>query len=59
MDNEAQMLLDDAIDFCRRDGLEARLINMLSQSQAIRLTEEPFRRRADSPTPTWKSNGRP
>lgn len=40
MDNEAQMLLDDAIDFCRRDGLEARLINMLSQSQAIRLTEE-------------------
>lgn len=40
MDNEAQILLDDAIDFCRRDGLETRLINMLSQSQALALTEE-------------------
>lgn len=40
MDNEAQMLLDDAIDFCRRDGLEARLVNMLSQSQAVRLTDD-------------------
>lgn len=40
MDNEATILLDDVITFCRRDGLEARLINMLSQSAALALDDE-------------------
>lgn len=31
MDNEARILLDDVIAFCRRDGRETRLINMLEQ----------------------------
>lgn len=34
MDNEARILLDDVIEFCRRDGREARLINMLEQCGA-------------------------
>lgn len=29
MENEARILLDDVIEFCRRDGREPRLINML------------------------------
>ncbi len=40
MDNEAAILLDDVITFCKRDGLEARLINMLGQSRALALTDE-------------------
>lgn len=40
MDNEATILLDDVITFCKRDGLEARLINMLAQSTALELTDE-------------------
>ncbi len=40
MDNEATILLDDVITFCRRDGLEARLINMLSQSAALALDDD-------------------
>ena len=40
MDNEATILLDDVITFCRRDGLEARLINMLGQSAALALDDE-------------------
>lgn len=39
MDNEAAILLDDVITFCRRDGLEARLINMLGQSRALALDD--------------------
>ena len=31
MDNEAQILLDDIISFCQRDGLDTRLINMLGR----------------------------
>ena len=34
MDNEARILLDDVIAFCRRDGRETRLINMLEQCGA-------------------------
>lgn len=40
MDNEAQILLDDTIAFCRRDGQDARLINMLAQSRALALDDE-------------------
>lgn len=40
MDNEARLLLDDAIAFCRRDGLDARLINMLASARATNLTED-------------------
>ena len=35
MDNEARILLDDVIEFCRRDEREPRLINMLEQCGAI------------------------
>lgn len=34
MDNEARIILDDVISFCRRDGQEQRLINMLEQCLA-------------------------
>lgn len=40
MDNEARILLDDVIEFCRRDGREARLINMLEQCGASDFTED-------------------
>lgn len=40
MDNEATILIDDVITFCQRDGLDARLINMLSQSRAIALDND-------------------
>ena len=40
MDNEARLLLDDAIAFCRRDGLDTRLINMLASARATNLTED-------------------
>lgn len=40
MDNEARLLLDDAIAFCQRDGLDARLINMLASARALTLTED-------------------
>ena len=32
MDNDARILLDDTISFCRRDGQDRRLISMLEQS---------------------------
>ena len=40
MDNDARLLLDDAIACCQRDGLDARLINMLAGAQAVSLTED-------------------
>ena len=40
MDEEACIILGDAIAFCQRDGQDARLINMLGQSRAISLTED-------------------
>ena len=40
MDEEASIILGDAIAFCQRDGQDARLINMLSQSRGIELTED-------------------
>lgn len=40
MDNEAQMILEDTISFCERDGLDARLINMLRQCTPTGLTDE-------------------
>lgn len=40
MDNEARILLDDVIEFCRRDGREARLVNMLEQCQAVSFDDE-------------------
>ena len=39
MDNEAQIILDDTISFCERDGIDARLINMLKQSRGLELTD--------------------
>ncbi|MDO4595823.1 MAG: DnaA/Hda family protein [Coriobacteriaceae bacterium] len=39
MENEAQLLLADVVAFCQRDGVEARLVNMLSQSRAVELTD--------------------
>ena len=40
MDEEASIILGDAIAFCQRDGQDARLINMLGQSRAVSLTED-------------------
>ena len=40
MDEEASIILEDAIAFCQRDGQDARLINMLGQSSAVSLTED-------------------
>ena len=40
MDNEAQMVLEDTISFCERDGADTRLINMLKQCQPIALTDD-------------------
>lgn len=40
MDEEASIILGDAIAFCQRDGQDARLINMLAQSRAVSLTED-------------------
>ena len=40
MDTEAQMLLEDILTFCERDGREARLVNMLRQCSARSLTDE-------------------
>ena len=40
MDEEASLILGDAIAFCQRDGMEARLINMLGQCRALALTDE-------------------
>lgn len=40
MDEEASIILGDAIAFCQRDGQDARLINMLGQSSAVSLTED-------------------
>ena len=40
MENEARILLDDVIEFCRRDGREPRLINMLEQCGASDFDDE-------------------
>ena len=40
MESEARLLLDDAIAFCQRDGMDARLINMLASARATDLTED-------------------
>ena len=40
MESEAQILLDDAIAFCQRDGQSDRLVNMLSQSTPVELDDE-------------------
>ena len=40
MDNEARILLDDVIAFCRRDGRETRIINMLEQCGATGFDDE-------------------
>ena len=40
MDEEASLILGDAIAFCQRDGMETRLINMLGQCRALSLTDE-------------------
>ena len=40
MDNEAHILLDDTISFCRRDGQDRRLINLLEQSEALALDDD-------------------
>lgn len=40
MDNEARILLDDVIAFCRRDGRETRLINMIEQCGATGFDDE-------------------
>ena len=40
MDEEASIILGDAIAFCQRDGQDARLINMLGQSRAVSLTKD-------------------
>ena len=42
MDNEAMILLDDLLSCCRRDGRDARLINILEQSVPTSLTEDAF-----------------
>ncbi len=40
MDNDAKMILDDTISFCRRDGVDTRLVNMLLQSVPLELTDD-------------------
>ena len=40
MESEAKILLDDAIDFCQRDGRDDRLVQMLSQARAVELTDD-------------------
>ncbi|MDO4436532.1 MAG: DnaA/Hda family protein [Coriobacteriaceae bacterium] len=40
MDNEARILLDDVIEFCRRDEREVRLINMLAQCEATSFIDD-------------------
>lgn len=39
MDSEAQIILDDTISFCERDGRDARLVNILAQCVATELTD--------------------
>ena len=40
MDEEANLILGDAIAFCQRDEQDKRLINMLGQCNAQELTED-------------------
>ena len=40
MDNDARLLLDDVIACCQRDGLDARLVNVLAGAQATDLNED-------------------
>ncbi len=40
MDEEAQIILSDAIAFCQRDGVDKRIVNMLAQSKAVSLTDD-------------------
>ena len=42
MDNEAQNLLDDTVAFCKRDGQDSRLTNMLAQSVPLSMDDETF-----------------
>lgn len=39
MDTEAKIILDDTISFCERDGRDARLIQILKQSEPLELTD--------------------
>ena len=48
MDEEARYLLDDMIAFCQRDGMEARLINMLEQCQPEAVDDSSFTLQAPS-----------
>ena len=40
MDEDAAIILGDTIACCQRDGQDKRIINMLGQSRALRLTED-------------------
>lgn len=42
MDNEARILLDDTMAFCRRDGRPERLVRALEQCNPVSLTDEAF-----------------
>ena len=40
MDEDAAIILGDTVACCQRDGQDARIINMLGQSRALKLTED-------------------
>ena len=40
MDEDAAIILGDTIACCQRDGQDARIVNMLGQSRALKLTED-------------------
>ena len=42
MDNGAQDLLDDVVSFCKRDGQDKRLTNMLAQAVPLGLDDDSF-----------------
>ena len=48
MNNEAAMVLEDTVSFCERDGLDARLIQMLKQCVPIDLTDDSLQIEAPS-----------
>ena len=56
MDNEARILLDDVIAFCRRDGRETRLINMLEQCGATGFDRRIRRSRSPADLPITTSS---
>ena len=39
MDNEAQILVDDVIAFCERDGVDGRVVKMMKQVKPLELTD--------------------